>query len=288
MNNDESNVRGNSRVVAVLVPNLGSPFHMMAFRGINEVLQAQGYDLSFHDVGPEDQEDPDTLASLQMYRPAGYIILRGGEGLGAEHARAVLQEEVPLVSLGTLEGVETHAVAIDNQLVTRIATDYVIERGHRRLGYIAGPPFSWCAKQRQLGFVESLINHNMQASEALIVEAGVTPREGYLVALEALKDSKTRPTVLLCFNDMLAVQVYRAAHELSLEVPTDLSVVGVDSVDFAALLDPPLTTIDTFPEQSGRQAAELLVKAIRNQLEESAVVQWIEPKLVERDSVRSI
>lgn len=279
-----------SRTVAVLVPNLGSPHHVMAFRGINAVLVALGYEILFHNVGREDQEDPATLASLQMDRPAGYIIIQGGEGRNAEHARAILQQGVPLVSLGSLAGVETHAVAVDDRLAASIATDYVIELGHRRLGYFAGPSFFGCAKQRQQGFVESLINHGIPVSDALILksETHLSAREAYLAALEALKDPKTRPTALLCFNDMLAVEVYRAARELSLEIPRDLSVVGVDNIDPAAMLAPPLTTIDIFPELSGRQAAELLVKAMRNELDNKVVFQRIEPKLVVRGSVRSI
>ena len=70
-----------SRMVAVLAPNLGTPYHMMTFRGINDVMVARGYHILFHNVRPEDQEDPETLASLHAYRPAGYIILRGAEGV---------------------------------------------------------------------------------------------------------------------------------------------------------------------------------------------------------------
>lgn len=277
-----------SQMVAVLAPNLGSPFHMMAFRGINKVLVDQGYHILFHNVLPEGQEAPETMDSLLMYQAAGYIVLRGGEGRDAKHARAILQEGVPLVSMGILDGVETHAVTNDNRLVTRMATDYVIEHGHRRLGYLGLHSISFGPKERQLGFVESLINHDIPVSEAVIADAGLDAKDGYSAALSVLKNPKTRPTALVCFNDMLAVQVYRAAHELSLNIPGDLSVVGVDGIDFLAALGPPLTTVDIFPEQSGGQAADLLVKAIRNQLGRSATVQWIEPKLLERGSVGSI
>ena len=169
-----------------------------------------------------------------------------------------------------------------------IQSDFVIEAGHRRLGHLAGPSFSVGAKERQLGFVESLIHHDIHVSDAVIAEAGETAAGGYRAALQALGDPDSRPTALVCFNDMVAMGVYRAAHELSLEIPNDLSVVGFDGIDFAELLGPPLTTVDILPGKSGEQAAQLLVKVIRNETGRSSVVQWVQPKVLERGSVRRL
>jgi DNA-binding LacI/PurR family transcriptional regulator len=108
------------------------------------------------------------------------------------------------------------------------------------------------------------------------------------VALQVLENPMTRPTALLCFNDMVAMGVYRAAHELSLDIPRDLSVVGFDGIDFAELLGPPLTTVNIFPHEVGRQAAELLVRAIKNQVGRGFETEWIQPRLLERASVRRL
>jgi len=277
-----------SRMVAVLASNLGRPFHMMFFRGVNEVLDAEGYHILFHNVRPEDQEDPKTLVSLRAYRPAGYIILKGAEGPRGEHAREIVEEGIPLVSEGRLEGIETHAVTFDNRAAMRLATDYVVENGHRRLGHLAGPTFSLGAKERKLGFVESLIDHDIPVSDAVIVDAGETAAAGYQAALEVLRHPDARPTALVCFNDMVAMGVYRAAHELSLDIPGDLSVVGFDGIDFAELLGPPLTTVDIFPTELGKQAAELLVRAIKNQTGRRFEVRQVQPRLLVRASVRRI
>src|SRR5690606_9969803 len=134
----------------------------------------------------EDREDPETLESLRAYRPAGYIILRGAEGPDAAHIRAIASEEVPLVTLGQPENVETHGIAFDERLAMRLVTDHVIEAGHRHLGHLAGPSFSIGTRRRQLGFVESLINHDIAVSDAAIVPAGETAVEGYRAALALL------------------------------------------------------------------------------------------------------
>lgn len=277
-----------SRMVAVLAPNIGSPFQMMFFRGANEVLGAEGYHILFHNVRSEDQEDLETLASLQAYRPAGYIALKGSEGPQSEHVRKIVEEGIPLVSEGWIEGCETHSVRFDNRGSMKRATDYVISRGHRRLGHVAGPTFSFGAKERKLGFIESLIENDLSVSDAVIVDAGETAAAGYTAALGILKQAESRPTALVCFNDMVAMGVYQAAHELSLEIPEDLSVMGFDGIDFAELLGPPLTTMSIFPTELGRQAAELLVQVIRNETGRGFAIRWVETQLVERHSIRQL
>jgi DNA-binding LacI/PurR family transcriptional regulator len=274
-----------SRMVAVLAPNIGSPYHMMVFRGISEVMVQQGYHLLLHSVRPENVEDPESLESLQAYRPAGYIVLRGGEGRDAVHVRAILAEGVPLVTIGLLEYLKTDAVHFDERQAMRLMADYVIERGHRRIGYLAGPSFSVGTKRRQMGFVESLINHDIPITNATVVTTEETAVSGYQAALELLRDAEQRPTALMCFNDMVAMGAYRAASELKLRIPEDISVAGFDGIDFAELLGPPLTSVDLFPMQHGEMAAELLLKTIRNEKGRGPTIERIEPRLLERQSV---
>lgn len=277
-----------SRMIAVLAPNLGSPFQMMVFRGLNEVLDAAGYHVLVHNVRTEDQSDPETIAGLHAYRPAGFIILKGAEGLGGEHAIQVIQKDIPLVTQGSIEGVQTHTVCFDNRAGMKHATDYVIKQGHTRLGHIAGPTFSQAARERKLGFIESLIEHDIPVSDSIIVDARADADPGYQAALSILGDTRPRPTALLCFNDLMAMSVYRAAHELSLEIPRDLSVVGFDGIDFVELLGPPLTSVDISPELLGRKAAELLLKVIRGEIGSGYETVSVGTSLIERASVRRL
>ena len=278
-----------SQMVSILAADMGtSPYQTMVFRGIIEVLEPEGYHLLFHNVRHEGQSDERTLASLHAYHPAGYIILKGaeGEGGGGEHAQRIVEDGVPLVAVAKLEGVETHSITFDDRTAMRRATDYVIEKGHRRLGHIACHAFG--SKNRQIGFVESAINHEIPFSEIAIIDAGETPTAGYQAGLQMLSDAKSRPTAVMCFNDMVAMGVYRAAHELSLDIPGDLSVVGFDGIDFTELFGPPLTSVNIFPTELGRKAAQLLLRVMRNQVGRGIVEEPVEPQLIERASVRQL
>ena len=277
-----------SEMVAILAPDAGSPSNMMVFRGVSRVLETEGYHMLFHNVRHEGESDPATLASLQAFRPAGYIVLKGAEGPKAVHARKIAEEGVPLVTLGALAGLETHSVNVDNRAAMRLATDYVIRCGHSRLGHIAGPATYPGAKERKLGFIESLVEHGMSISQAAMVDVGETVSAGYEAAISLLGDPVSRSTALLCFNDMVAMGVYRAAHELSLRIPDTLSVMGFGGLDFGALMSPPLTTVNVFSELLGERAARLLLKIIRNGTPDGPVAEWVSPELTERASVRTL
>ena len=105
---------------------------------------------------------------------------------------------------------------------------------------------------------------------------------------DALRDPRTRPTAVLCFSAAIAVSLYRAARALDLAIPHNLSVISVGDTECVELLSPPLTTIDIAPEQSGQLAADLIMKAIRNEAGEHPATYRIEPRLIERGSVRTV
>ena len=277
-----------SRMVAVLAPNLGAPFQIMLFHGINEVLEDAGWHILFHNVHPEGEGERELLSHLLAYHPAGYIILKGAEGHDAAYLREITALGIPLVTQGRTGETETHAVCFDDRLGMRLATDYLIERGHRRLGYLSGPSFSQSARDRKLGFIESLIAHDLPVSSALMADAGETAAAGYHTALDMLNGHDKHPTALLCFNDMVAMGVYRAAHELQLKIPDDLSLIGFDGIDFAGLFGPPLTSVNVFPEELGRRLAALLLRVITKEAGRAKTLEYIQPELLERASVRSL
>lgn len=279
-----------SRMVAVLAQDFGGPYLSAVLRGINESLMAQGYHVLFHSVRKEDEDDPDTLASLQEFRPAGYLILRGGEGRGGIHAQRIAEDGVPMVMVGAPSQFSTHAVGVDNRLALRQAVDYVVGRGHTRLGYLGGVNYSVGACERKIGLLEGLVYHNIPVTDVLFGQAGSDCESGLAAARIMLRDPKTRPTAVLCFNDMVAIGVYHAAYELGLTIPDDLSVVGFDGVDLGAVLCPPLTSVGTFPVQQGGRAANLLVTIIQNgqPAGRQLITEWVPSQLIERASVKSI
>jgi DNA-binding LacI/PurR family transcriptional regulator len=153
---------------------------------------------------------------------------------------------------------------------------------------LAGLSTSTSSKARVLGFVESLLDHDIPFNDAMITWTDAHCATGYEKALELLRTMQPRPTALLCFNDVVAVGAYRAAYELGLHIPNDISVVGFDDIAMAALLGPPLTTVRASGYQVGQAAAQVLLNAVTGEDKGQLSHVRIQGELVERGSVADI
>lgn len=139
----------------------------------------------------------------------------------------------------------------------RAATEHLLELGHQRIAVVTGYP-TWVATvDRLAGFTSALRGTGLPASNGLIRHAAFTMESGYAAGLELLSMDEP-PTGVFAFNDNMAIGIMRAAHELKLHVPRDLSIVGFDDLEVATVANPQLTTVRQPLEEMGRIAAGLL------------------------------
>ena len=213
------------------------------------------------------------------------------EGPGEKYLKyfkSVVESQKPLVTIMPAPGLKTNVVSFDERKAFKDATDYLIVKGHERITCLTGPPHFNASKNRVMGFVESLVAHRIEFRDSLTVQAGETCTEGYLAAKKVLSNKKARPTALICYNDLTAIGVYRAAHELRLRIPDDLSVMGFDGILMGEVMGPPLTTQSIFPRKIGETAAKILLEIIEGKHKNGCVEKKIPHKLIERESVKAI
>ncbi|HLJ66857.1 MAG TPA: LacI family DNA-binding transcriptional regulator [Chloroflexota bacterium] len=180
-----------------------------------------------------------------------------------------LDESLPVVSAAHWQG-------------ARMATEHLIALGHRRIGVITGHP-TWVASiERLAGFQAAMASAGLRVQPELIyhgdwyVEAGVA-------GANYLLDLPDPPTAIFAFNDNMAIGVMQVARQRGLRLPRDLSVVGVDDIDMAACLTPPLTTVRQPLLEMGRVAAGLLWRLIQGQPVEITRLE-LATRLIVRDS----
>lgn len=152
-----------------------------------------------------------------------------------------------------------HMVASNDCEAVRLATDYLIEQGHRRIGLIAGPHGFRSARERRLGFEQALSNAGIALPRSMIADGTYTFESG-LTAAERLLDLMPRPTAIFSCNDEMAAGVMHAARQRGLDIPKDLSIVGFDDTPVAAHVWPPLTTV-RWPIASMARSAALKLTA---------------------------
>ena len=165
----------------------------------------------------------------------------------------------------------------------RIATEHLINLGHRRIAAIAGP-LNWIATDgRLLGYRAALAYAGQLAPEELVSVAGEPTIDHGLEAARALLDLAQPPTAIVAFNDKIAVGAMEAAAERGLRVPEHLSVVGFDDLELSRVVQPRLTTIRQPLEEMARLGVELLLRLIEGR-EINALHVELATELVVRSS----
>ena len=171
----------------------------------------------------------------------------------------MLCAETPLVMVDTDPNERIPAVAIDQRHGAKLATQHLIDLGHRNICKISGPLNWYDARLRHEGWLATL--HESGLTPGLSFEGDWTAARGY-AAMQQLLDTETGFSAVVVGNDQMALGALRALRERGLKVPDDISVVGFDDVPEAAYFEPPLTTVRQDFKALGQQSIEHLMALI--------------------------
>lgn len=146
------------------------------------------------------------------------------------------------------------------------ATEYLIKLGHKKIGFIGTIPQlserDIVNEHRYEGYKKTLEKGNIPIRKEYLGNIELTTFEGYRVVKEMLETLTDRPTALFCANDAVAIGAIRAANELGIVIPDQLSIIGIDDIEMASFMTPPLTTIKVPKEELGRFAVKTLIDRI--------------------------
>jgi LacI family transcriptional regulator len=168
---------------------------------------------------------------------------------------------VPVVYLTMQPHPEVSVATIDNYLGGVIATRHLLEQGRHRIGHISGPLDWWEARQRKLGWQDTLKKAGLQVTDASCLEGNWSSSSAE-VAFQQLLQSYPDMDSIFVANDQMALSVLRVAHRLGIHVPRDLAVVGFDNLTESAFFWPALTTINQNQLELGGRAVQELVAQI--------------------------
>lgn len=245
---------------------LADPMTDLFLSGLGDELRDHDYGLliqSAHPTAPFES----LLAPVTEARVDGAVLfLSGPPELRAQRVERLRALRIPTILLQE-HGVpadEQPSVTAEDRIGSRELCRHLLERGHSRIHYLTAAD-SWSAiEERIAGFHEAFAELDGPPAQGSITHRGTyAPLAAASVARDLLS-SRGRPTAVLCGNDLIALGVLKAARELGLRVPEDLAVAGFDDFDFAAALDPPLTTVRIPGYEMGRQAARSLLRAVES------------------------
>lgn len=170
---------------------------------------------------------------------------------------------VPAVLIDSTDRAEIVPAVVPDEVGGAVAAvTHLVDAGHARIGFLNNDDDVPATHERLVGYKRVLHEHGIRVEESLILQAPSETLPGYALAREML-ERPDRPTALFCYNDRMAMGAYRAAAELGLDVPGDLSIVGFDNQELiAANLFPGLTTVALPHYEMGVWAVETLVQLL--------------------------
>ena len=236
-----------------------TPFFQMMIAGVEEECRSRGMEMVLCNLDRRDANYEEQLRWVQNDKSSGVILL------GTE----MLDEDAPLISGLTVpfvvidfwkEDMAFNTILINNADASRMATDYLIHKGHKEIGYLRGDLRIRPFQARASGLRSAL----RRASLALMPEYVITLRATMNGAYEDMRQYLSRgqklPTAFFADNDMIALGAVKAMTDMGIRVPEDVSVVGFDDLPFSSISAPPLTTLRVPKQEMGRVAVRRIAE----------------------------
>jgi DNA-binding LacI/PurR family transcriptional regulator len=260
---------GSRRTVAVIVPFITRWFFSTVTAGAVDYLRVRGFDAMLYHLGSADIRDH--FFERMPIDPRVEGILTLSMPLSEEHTLALRALDLPMVSVGTaVPG--SPSVGIDEVAAARSAVDHLLHLRHERIGFITSGTddsrFDFVSSLGRRHGYEQALRASGRTVDDRLVAAGAHGSAGGAAAMAELMSRPVMPTAVFAEYDELAIGALWALRRAGLDVPGDVSVIGVDDHEMARMLD--LTTVAQNVEAQGEVAAQLLLQVLHGEMIDDA------------------
>jgi DNA-binding LacI/PurR family transcriptional regulator len=291
---------GTRVAIALATINIGGAFEMGIARGIEQACQDRGWDLSICDARLSAELEARNLRRLGDSGTRGAVIAPLSDHANLEALFKLKLSGYPMVLVDRgVPGLNVDLVESDHEKAAYLATEHLLNHGHRQVFMVTWPPLSTSIVARIRGYEQALIAHGQEPSRNQLVwidpevstrgvREGKSWLEGYEAAMPVLKATRP-PMAFFALNDYVGWGIFEACRELGLRVPEDISIVCVDDSDITRAMSPPMTVVAQRPAEIGRRAVELLerrLKAPKTDIEPEQIVIGVD--LIQRQSVATV
>ncbi|WP_342599397.1 LacI family DNA-binding transcriptional regulator [Psychrobacillus sp. FSL H8-0483] len=272
-----------SNMLGLIVPNISNPFFPELCRGAEDEANKRQYSLIICNSDDQTQKEENYLRLLKEQQVDG-ILLSSKDRLSKTSKNQLESGKIPYVLFDRGEqGNNYPGVFLDNEKGGYLAGKHLTDLGHTKIACMTGPQDIRNSQQRLLGFQQALMETSVKLPESFILDGDFQMDTAYRVAKDFLQNNNV--TAIFACNDLMACGIYRAAHEIGIQIPEQLSIIGFDDIPLVTALIPKLTTIRQGTYEMGRKAIELLINKIENKSSEEVV---FEPTLIVRESTEQI
>ncbi|MBD1566432.1 substrate-binding domain-containing protein [Vibrio sp. S12_S33] len=275
-----------TRTIGMLVTTSTNPFFGEVVKGVERSCYHKGYNLILCNTEGDNERMKASINTLLQKRVDGLLLMCST--LEGERIEVFDRyPDIPVVVMDWGPMLFASDKIQDNSLSGGyIATNYLIECGHKEIGCITGPLIRHQAQMRYEGYKRAVLESGLEINPQWIVESDFECEGGY-EAFNRMLENGPLPSSIFVSNDMMAMGVLNAAYEKGIRIPEDVSIMGYDDIHIARFMSPALTTVHQPKYRLGKVAVETLLKKLEKETLEPQVVQ-LDPTLVVRKSVKNL
>jgi len=255
-----------TNTVSLIIPSIEVAIFPGIAAGVESVLSNNGFNLFFYNSYDDPQKEAEQLNLLLEMNVAGIIIAPAQEKPNVTLLREILQLDIPLVIIDRfLPEIATYFVGTNDRDMAFCCIENLVKLGHKNIGFITGPPNTYTADERLMGYRSALEKYGIEYREELLVGWGFYTKHG-VRGIASLLRLKPVPTAVFCINDAVAIGAMKVLSRLDIKVPDDISIScffhGINIIN--RLLKTPMTGIHQPSYSLGIKAAEILLDLIKN------------------------
>lgn len=272
---------GSTRTIGLMVADITNPFFARMADAVEDHAHRSGYNLILYNTHSDAERERTYLQIAAERWVDGMLFVTTTDtlhGLGALRSAGI-----PVVAVDRVpRDYDGPWVILDNRKSGTLVAEHLLGLGHRELAHVCGPLDLRLSVERLESFESAVRERGLVPIPHAIGDASWSCESGYLAMRSLLVDAR-RPTAVFASNDRLAIGAMRAVVEAGLRVPDDVSIVGVDDIELAPYLTPPLTTVRQSLTDVATLGTKILLDLIRG-VEPTETQVVFEPELVIRHS----
>ncbi len=259
-----------TNTIGAIIPTMDNAIFARGIQAFQEELGRHGITLLIASSSYREDLEEEQIRNLAA-RGADALLLIGYHREPSVYTFMAKRNLPCLIAWAFHEGAAPVSIGFDNVAAMADLARLAIEKGHRRMGFISAPGASNDrARDRVAGVRLAMEAAGLSPTSLELVETQYGIETGG-AAFREIMSSGIRPTVVFCGNDVLAIGALRAAKEMGLRVPADVSITGFDDIELAILAEPALTTVHVPHREMGRRAAIMLIEMMNGKSKPASV-----------------
>jgi DNA-binding LacI/PurR family transcriptional regulator len=276
----------NSRYIALVLEEVSNPFFTEVLNGAEECALKNGYSIVVLNINKD-------LNKKMIYND---IVFRRGF-VGVIYCFSMTESDEKI--LDNLRKKDIKFVLVDNEIFKEkflcintnnykagfVATEYLINKGHKKIAFVGFNRFSDQINVRKKGYLDALVKHHIESRDSLIYETDLSVDGGIKIA-KILEENISDFTAIFCCSDTIAIGVTKYFYKNGIKVPSDVSIVGFDDIEWSKIVEPTLTTVHQYKKELGCKAVEKIILLAEGSKKQKSVI--IDAEIVERESVADI